>query len=315
MDVLHSGLAPLQAPARQRQRRTTMSIPRVATAAVFLVAAFPGLPWAMDLRPETVKAWSEYVQAADRRMEGRLHAGQPYLWTDESEDRAVRVRRGEVVVAPMVGRGTREVPNGLIHDWIGAAFISRATLQSLLRVVHDYDRYKEVYRPVVADSKALACTATDQEFSMTWQRRVLFVNAAMEGRYRAHDFEVDAHRGYNVADATQVREIAEYGRPAEHLLPAGSGNGFLWSVHSIARYEERDGGVYLELEVIALTRDVPSSLRWMVNPVVNHLSINSLTTTLGQTREAVHSLSLNAEGVVACSGRGRYMATQGTPFE
>lgn len=59
-------------------------------------------------------------------------------------------------------------------------------------------------------------------------------------------------------------------------------------MHTISRYEERDGGVYLEVEAIALTRDVPKSIRWMVNPVVHLLSINSLTTTLRQTRQAVN---------------------------
>jgi hypothetical protein len=57
----------------------------------------------------------------------------------------------------------------------------------------------------------------------------------------------------------------------------------------VARYEERDGGVYLELEAMALTRDIPASLAWMVKPLVNHLSINSLMTSLRQTRDAVAS--------------------------
>ena len=92
-----------------------------------------------------------------------------------------------------------------------------------------------------------------------------------------------------VANATRIQQIEDYGRPSEHLLPADTGSGFIWRIRSISRYLERDGGVYLEIEAIALTRDVPSSLRWMVSPVVNHLSINSLTTTLNQTREAVGS--------------------------
>ena len=62
-------------------------------------------------------------------------------------------------------------------------------------------------------------------------------------------------------------------------------SGFIWRLHSIARYEERDGGVYLELEAIALTRDLPPSLQWLVGPVVNRLSINSLATTLHPTRQ------------------------------
>jgi len=34
----------------------------------------------------------------------------------------------------------RSVPNGLVHDWVGAAFIPNATLEIVLSVVHDYDR-------------------------------------------------------------------------------------------------------------------------------------------------------------------------------
>ncbi len=277
-----------------------MQISRIVAAAC-LAAALPATPWALDLQSETVKAWNEYIQAADQRMQARLNSAGPFFWLDEDPARALRVRRGEVVVAPVIGRGTREVPSGLIHDWIGAAFLPHATLPDLMTVVQDYDRYKDVYKPVVAGSRSIASTAGGQEFSMTWRRRVLFINAAMEGRYRAHDFAVDSHRGYNIADATEVREIADYGRPAQHLLPAGTGNGFLWRIHSIARYEERDGGVYLELEVVALTRDVPTSLRWMVNPMMNRLSIESLTSTLAQTREAVQHLPRPAERIVAAS--------------
>jgi len=47
--------------------------------------------------------------------------------------------------------------------------------------------------------------------------------------------------------------------------------------------------VYLELEAMALTRDIPASLAWVIAPAVSHLSINSLTTTLRQTRDAVIS--------------------------
>jgi len=256
---------------------------------IAVLAAAPGL-LSNELQIGTLKVWEEYIRGADLRMQTRLDAQKPFLWTDESPDRTRRVRLGETAVAPVVGHGTRNVPNGLIHDWIGGVFIPGATIESLFAVMHDYNRYKDIYRPVVADSRLLACTATDQKFSMVWQRKVLFVNAAIEGEYQARNIRVDAWRGYNVTDASQVQEIEDYGHAGEHLLPPGTGNGFIWRLHSIARYEERDGGVYLELEAIALTRDIPFSLRWLVNPVVNHLSINSLTTTLRQTRDAVNSL-------------------------
>lgn len=243
-----------------------------------------------ELQPDTLKAWDDYIRVADARMRSRIETGQPFLWTDESAGRGARVRNGEIVVAPLAGKGSQQVPNGLIHDWIGAAFIPHSTIESLLAVVHDYDRYQELYKPAVIHSKAIAASDTEQEFSMTWERHVLFVNAAIQGFYQAHDFTVDARRGYNIASSTRVQEIEDYGHAAEHLLPPDQGNGFIWRMHSIARYEERDGGVYLELEAIALTRDIPASLRWLVNPVVNKLSVRSLETTLHQTRLAVDAL-------------------------
>src|SRR5262249_40017497 len=150
---------------------------------------------------------------------------------------------------------------------------------------------------VVVESKLLACTETGQRFSILWHRKVLFVNAAMQGEYVAHETRLGPHRGYNVADAVRMQEIDNYGHPNQRLLPPDTGSGFIWRMHSIARYEERDGGVYLEMEALALTRDIPSSLRWLVSPVVNHLSINSLTTTLQQTRDAVNSLSARKDSV------------------
>lgn len=284
-----------------------MGISRLLVCTTLVAAGVPGISLAIELQPETVTAWDNYIHRAGLRIQ-RLNANRPFLWIDESPERRARLERGEVLIAPVVGRGTETVPNGLIHDWIGAAFIANTTVATLLAVLHDYDRYKDVYKPVVMDSRVLACSGMAHEFSMSWQRRVLFVNAAMEGQYRSQDFAIDPRRGYMVAETTRLQEIQDYGRPTEHLMPPDKGSGFIWRLHSIAAYEERDGGVYLELEVIALTRDIPASLRWMVHPVVNHLSISSLTTTLRQTREAVNRTPAQPGMLATCRGNTREFA-------
>lgn len=260
-----------------------------------LLAGIPGLLSAIELRPGTLRAWDDYIGAADARMESRVEGQQAFLWAEEAPERMARLQHGEILVSPVAGHGTRNVTNGLIHDWIGATFIPHATIEKLLAVVHDYDRYKDFYRPAVIDSKTLACTAAYQRFSMVWQKRVLFVNAAIEGQYEAREFAAGGRKGYNIANTVRVREIENYGQPNAYFLPAGQGNGFIWRLHSIARYEERDSGVYLELEAIALTRNIPPALGWMVNPVVNRLSIGSLAATLRETRDAVQSLDLRSE--------------------
>jgi hypothetical protein len=281
-------------------RVLALAIAVSAHSGISLLAATPATN---QLRPETLNVWEEYIRAVDSRMQARFDGAMPFLWIDESAHRGRRIGQGDILVAPVLPHGTQNVPNGLIHHWIGGVFIPGATITSLSAVVQDYNKYKDFYKPVVVDSRVLGCTDENQRFSMLWQHKVLFITAAIQGEYLARGVKVGGRREYSVADAVQVQEIEHYGRPDERLLPPGTGSGFIWRLHSIARYEERGGGVYLELEAIALTRDIPGSVRWFVSPVVNHLSINSLTTTLQQTRDAVHSMAKATEVGSLCSNR------------
>jgi hypothetical protein len=56
---------------------------------------------------------------------------------------------------------------------------------------------------------------------------------------------------------------------------------------SITRLEERDGGVYTELEALALSRDIPTAFRAFVTPIVRRVSRDSLATSLRQTKVAI----------------------------
>lgn len=260
-------------------------------SAVVLLVCLAQYSRAAELQPATLAAWNAYLKQVDLRLAERMANGQPFLWSEELRTRAERVRRGEVVVAPFLNHGAKGVPEGLLHDWVEAVFIPHADVDSLCTVIHDYDNYQDVYRPAVTSSSTV----------MTWHHRTLWLNAAIEARYTAHDVMIDSRRRYNVADAIQVREIEGFGHTGRHLLPPDTGNGLIWRLHSIVRYEERDGGVYVELEAVALTRDIPPSLRWIVVPMVNHLSIDSLTATLEQTRAAVNSLRGGARAQEPCS--------------
>jgi len=269
----------------------------ITLMAMSLLTATAAPAGSNQLQADTVQAWDEYVRNAELRMKVRLDGGAPYLWTDESASRRQRIARGEVIVEPLLADGNRRVPHGLIHHWIGGIFIPGVTIDSLSTVMTNYDAHKDFYKPVVADSKLLSCSATDQAFWMLWQHKILFITTAMEGQYQGRHIRVDSRRGYNVADSIRMQEIENYGRPGQRLLAPGTGEGYIWRLHSFARYEERNGGVNLEVEGIALSRDIPVSVRWLVNPIVNRLSMSSLTTTLQQTRDAVHSMPAVAADV------------------
>jgi hypothetical protein len=61
--------------------------------------------------------------------------------------------------------------------------------------------------------------------------------------------------------------------------------GYLWRLNTYGRYEERDGGVYIELETVALSGSVPAIVAWLVNPYVRSIPREYLLRTLAQTRE------------------------------
>jgi hypothetical protein len=178
------------------------------------------------------------------------------------------------------------VASGLIHDWIAAAFIPDAKLDDVLSVVRDYDRYKTFYGPNVIDSKSLSTDGPADKFS------VLLVNkaaaeTALEGEFAACYLQLTETRWYSVAYTTRVQEIHHYGHPGEQKLPPGKGSGYIWQVYNVTRFEQRDGGVYIEQKALALSRDIPAAVRWVVDPIVRRLSKEALLKSLRQTQDAV----------------------------
>lgn len=264
------------------------------TTSLFLLA--PAGSKAAELKQETVQAWDTYIETANARMAQRTgHI--TFLWVDETPERVRRVRGGEIVVSPVGEHNPKNVPHGLIHDWIGAAFIPETTINELLTVVRDYGHYKEFYKPTVIESKPVSRVGTDEDrFSMVMLNKSLFLKMALEGEYYSSFHQVEEKRWYSVARATRVQQIERYGQPDEHKLPVGEGNGYIWRLCSFTRYEERDGGVYVELEAIALSRNIPVEARLVAEPIVRRVSKSALVTSLKQTSEAVRSARQDRAG-------------------
>jgi hypothetical protein len=284
--VTPGGSASIPAPAGQRP----LSAAVTDFGLILLLTLFcPATTIAASLGPATSKAWDDYVGSAKRRMEQRVTPGRPFLWVDEAPGRLARVRAGEILVSPGSTENPRKISSGLIHDWIGAIFIRDVTLADVMQAVSDYARYKDFYKPAVAESKPIAPGNGTDRFSMLLISKSLVFKTAFDTDYESRYVCVDEQRGYSISWTTRIQEVEDYGAPSRHLLPVGEGSGLMWRLFSIARYVERDGGVYVELNVIALSRDIPASFRWVVEPIVRRVSRGALLTTLEQTETAVHS--------------------------
>jgi len=227
-------------------------------------------------------------------MVQRANSGDHFLWVDEEPSRLAKVRAGEVVIAPLVNGGYMKVPSGLIHHWIGAIFIPDTRIDDVLHVVRDYPRYKVLYQPSVTDSKAISTSEAKDRFSTLMVNRKFLLKSAFEVDYESCYVWQNEHQLYSFMRSTRIQEIEDYGSSAQHMLREGEGSGIMWRAFSVTRYAERDGGIYIEVEAMGLTRDIPSTLHWLVDPIVRRLAKSALMVSLRQTEQASKSVAEEA---------------------
>ncbi len=257
--------------------------------ALAILLFFPITVSAATLKPETKEAWNEYLVSAQADMQSRLQPGAHFLWLDDHPELAEKIKTVGPYVSPVGPHIPKKVPAGLIHDWLGIGFVPHVKIEDILRIVRDYDRYKDVYRPGVIDSIAHGHDGTRDLFSMRLMNKSVVAKTALDTDCEASYIRVDDRRWYGFSNTTHIQEVDKFGTPQQHTLPEDQGTGLIWRLSSFTRLEERDGGVYAELEAIALSRDIPSAVRLFVTPIVRRVSRESLATSLHQTRIAVDS--------------------------
>ena len=268
----------LSTPERRRLVGTLL------TAALLILAASLTSKGA-ELSPATLKAWDAYAQAQNARVAEYSNAT-PFLWSDQSCERLRHLHQGETIVAPF-GENQQRIPEGLIHHWIGAVFLPGARLEDVLSVVRDYGKYKEFYAPNVIESRVFRHSDREDTFSLRMLNKAVAAKFALDIDFQDTFKQLDENKWYSVSYSTRIREVENYGLADEHDASADTGRGLIWRLYSISRFEQREGGVYVELEAVALSRDIPGALRWLVDPIVRRTSRSSMHVSLQKTEEAV----------------------------
>jgi hypothetical protein len=260
---------------------------RFGLAAVLILLQVHPSIGAVILTQETKAAWDAYLQEANASMQVRLQPGAHFLWLDDEPGRVEKIRNKAPYIAPVGEHIPKKVPAGLIHDWLGVGFVPNVKIEDIIRVLRDYDRYKEVYKPGVIESASLSSDGMKDLFSMRLANRSVVSKTALDTECEASYFRVDDHHWYSTSNTIHIREVDKFGTPGQRTLPEDEGTGLIWRLSSITRLEERDGGVYAELEAIALSRDIPAAFRLFVTPIVRRVSRDSLATSLHQTKVAI----------------------------
>ncbi len=249
----------------------------------------------VQLKRETLEAFLRYVQATEARINQELARPGAFLYIEGlPEGRRAKVverlKNGGLDIERLKTRDTSggeiRAPGGLIHHWIGAVFIPGVTLGQTLDLLQDYNHHKDIYKPEMIRSRLISRNGDD--FKIYYRlRKKKVIAVTLNTEHDVHYTVIDSTHGHSRSYSTWVAEVENADKPDEREKPIGYDNGFLWRINSYWRFEEREGGVYVESESISLTRDIPFGLGWLIKPFITDIPKESLQMTLGATRSAL----------------------------
>jgi hypothetical protein len=246
---------------------------------LLMLVAYPVLGQA----PAAANAsFDSYVHTVEARL-AQQHASATEVLAAVDEG---RLRGGELVIERL-GEGQR-VPDAMLHHWRATAFIPNATAAEFEQLMRDFADYPQRFAPQVLRTTVLAQHGDQYRVQMRVKQKHV-ITVVMDSTYDVTFSKLAGGRGYSTSRSTQVQEIENAGTPKERVLPPDEEHGFLWRQNTYWSYEQRGGGLMVQVESVSLTRGIPHGLGWVIGPYVESVPRESLEFTLGRVRDALSS--------------------------
>lgn len=263
----------------QRRLNPSRHLPHLLAAALLL--AFT--PLRAQPSPAADAAFAAYTQSVERRLAGQ-HAT-TFLTAETLTPEALgRLHHGDLLLdhltPPNPATGTQ------IHHWRGTLFVPGATAAAFTHLLRDLPAYPRHFAPEVLRATLLSDTGDHLQTTLrVRQHHVLTVT--LDTAYDITFTHPNSHRGTSTSRSTHIAEIADAGTPSEHPLSPADEHGFLYRLNTYWTWEEREDGLYLQIETVSLSRAIPTGLTWALRPFVDSIPRDSLTFTLTSARKAL----------------------------
>ncbi|HEX4543342.1 MAG TPA: hypothetical protein VH114_09245 [Candidatus Acidoferrum sp.] len=275
-------------------RAIAIFVAAVAFHLVDLQIARAGEPEPVKLKAETQAAFDRYVKLTEARNQGELQRGTNLLWIDDlpAAQRAeayAAVKRDEVRMQKLETRDDGKpirCPSGLIHHWTGVVFVPGAKLDDVLAMLEDYDHHSVYFAPDVERSTIESRNGGHFRVFLRFRRHKV-ITVVLNTEHEIEYFRDAPDHAHSRSSALRIAEVENPGKSDEREKTPGDDGGYLWRMETWWRMEERDSGVYVQSEVVSLTRDIPAVVSWLVTPFVTSIPKETLTATLVATRKAI----------------------------
>lgn len=251
------------------------------------VLCFSGMAFAEPTAGAT-SSLNAYIGTVEARLT-QQHQNSGSILAPVDQD---RLRNGELIIEKLAPESTAAFPGAMLHHWRGTAFAPGAKAADFERLMRNFNAYPHYYAPQVVQARILSQQGDHYQVVMRVKQRHV-ITVVMDTTYDVNFARVksqtgqDALRGYSISRSTRVSEIESAGTPKEHALALGEDHGFLWRLNTYWSYEERDGGLYMQIESVSLTRAIPTGLGWAIGPFVESVPRESLEFTLRSTCNAL----------------------------
>ena len=147
----------------------------------------------VELKSDTLLAYEQHIASLDTDVEQSEPGDQRFLWADACPEKMAELRKGTIIAELYFGKRPVQVPDGLIHDWIGAVFIPGATIERTLAVVQDYDNHKNTYQPEVIASKLIGRQGNDFQICLRLRKRKI-ITVILDTYHDVRYFSVNPRR-------------------------------------------------------------------------------------------------------------------------
>ena len=274
-------------PGRKRSLPNSAQGPIFRTIVFTLALLAAGAVTTRAEEPQSAKdAYQSYIATLETRLVAQNAAANNFLWLDQETERRDAARSGSVPVQQI---DTPQIPGGTIEHWIGGAFLPGATIAQVLKIDQDYAHYTTYYAPEIQQSRIISHDGNHYQVFYRLKKHKI-VTVVLDTVHDIDFMSLGTDRYFIRSRSKQVREVRNPGEADEEVLPEGEGLGFLWAMNSYWRVQQRDGGVYIECEVITLARAIPFGMGALVRSTIQSFASESLVNTLKEKQRAVLAL-------------------------
>lgn len=250
-----------------------MTLGRIAILCWALVFVSESICFGGEPGAAAVSAFNAYIGTVESRLAQQHRSPRAFLDpTPLTKQGTMRLRRSTLIIERLTPATGTALQGALLHDWRGTAFIAGARSADFERLLKNFDAYPRHFSPQVLQARLIARRDDDFEVLMRVRQRHV-ITVVLDTTYDVTFGKLDEEHGYSTSRSVRISEVGS--RDAERAP-----DGVLWRLNTYWSYEERDGGLYVQIESVSLTPSIPYGLGWAVGPYVESIPRGSLEFTL-----------------------------------